>query len=175
MVANFSPLIVIAVLLVLTNIAVIVVYNRKLKAKQLELKSAIEHVAETEKRIISVKDDLAVEKRNIAKSARGRVRRLDLSSKFLIYNHLLDHLQRWKKGNEDLSVAGRFVRDSSDRLSRKVRDYWERVEVDTPENAQGLIPSLEEHLMRRIVVFAKELQEPVEDSDEGSLSSLAED
>lgn len=141
----------------------------------MQLNSAIQNVAEIEEKIISVKNDLATEKRSIERSARTRIRRLELSSKSLIYNHLLDHLQRWKKGEEDLSIAGTFVKESSDRLSRKVRDYWERVEADTPENAQGLIPSLEEHLRRRISVFTKQLEEPEDDSIAGTSNSLVED
>jgi len=38
-----------------------------------------------------------------------------------------------------------------------------------------LIPSLEEHLRRRIGVFTKELEGPDSDSIEGSLDSVKED
>ncbi len=175
MVATPTLLLPIVIFSALIITVVIIVSSRKLKTKQMELKTAAENIADIKKRMVSLRDDLKDEKRSIERSARSRVRRLDLSSKALVYNHLLDHLERWKKGDEDLSVTGRFVRESSDKLSRKVRDYWEKVEGDTPENARGLIPSLEEHLRRRVIVFTKELEGPANDSIEGSLDSVKED
>jgi len=175
LVAIPSLLLAILIFSVLIIFVLFIVYSRKLKTKRIELKTATENIANIESKMRSLREDLSVEKRSIERSARSRVRRLELSSKTLVYNHLLDHLERWKKGDEDLSIASGFVRESSDRLSRKVRDYWEKVEGDTPENVRGLIPSLEEHLRRRIGVFTKELEGPDSDSVEGNLDSAKED
>lgn len=139
---------------------VIFLSSRRVKSARVKAVNAESKRSEIEDEINRLRETFVIDKRSIENSTRLRVRTLDLNSKTLIYTHLLDHLERWKKGMDDELIIRKMIHDSADMLSRKVRDYWEKIETDqTNGDSDTSINLLENYLRRRIDVFEKALRD----------------
>ena len=80
---------------------VIFLSSRRVKSARVKAVNAESKRSEIEDEINRLRETFVIDKRSIENSTRLRVRTLDLNSKTLIYTHLLDHLERWKKGMDD--------------------------------------------------------------------------